>query len=94
MNKSIILTIPPRKHTSLPKAKELINNTFLSYCYLLNLQMLEFEKNEMKEKDEVLQSETWIDCAGHLQYLKSKLRTSETIVDEIESTEIVNQEYF
>ena len=45
-------------------------------------------------QDEPTECETWISCAGHLHYLKTKLRTSEAILNEIESTENAHEEYF
>ena len=45
-------------------------------------------------QDEPTECETWISCAGHLHYLKTKLHTSEAILNEIESTEKVHEEYF
>ena len=45
-------------------------------------------------QDEPTECETWISCAGHLHYLKTKFRTSEAILNEIESNENVHEEYF
>ena len=39
-------------------------------------------------------SASWINCAGELRHLKSKLRSSEIILSEIESAETVDEEYF
>ena len=36
--------------------------------------------------------ENWLTCAGHLKYLLSKLHKIEEIFDEIQSSEIPNQE--
>ena len=60
-----------------------------------NQEMGENESEELQsDQDESTESETWISCAGHLQYLKSQLRVSEENANEIESAENVNEEYF
>ncbi len=37
---------------------------------------------------------TWLQCAGLLQYLKSQLRNVEGIIDEVQTKDNANQEYF
>ena len=60
-----------------------------------NQEMGEKESQELQsDQDESTESETWISCAGHLQYLQSQLRVSEEIANEIESAENINEEYF
>ncbi|CAB3979717.1 zinc finger MYM-type 1-like [Paramuricea clavata] len=60
-----------------------------------NQEIGEKESEELQsDQDESTESETWISCAGHLQYLKSQLRVSEEIANEIEPSENVNEEYF
>ncbi len=61
--------------------------------------MSENEENQEKEGEELqhmanesTESETFINCAGHLQYLKSRLREGEVIINEIESAENINEE--
>ena len=65
------------------------------------MQTSENEEDQKKEVEEVqhdqnesTESETFINCAGHLQYLKSKLHEGETIIKELESAENINEEYF
>ena len=49
---------------------------------------------DLEDIDEELPNATWITCAGQLHYLTSKLRASETILNEIDTAESVNEEYF
>ncbi|CAB4038232.1 Hypothetical predicted protein, partial [Paramuricea clavata] len=51
----------------------------------------ETEETEENQDDKNM---TWFQCAGLLQYLKSQLRNVEGIIDEVETADNANQEYF
>ena len=56
--------------------------------------MSENTDKEDETDDVTADSASWINCAGELRHLKSKLRSSEIILNEIESAETVDEEYF
>ena len=56
--------------------------------------MSENTDKEDETDDVTAYSASWINCAGELRHLKSKLRSSEIILNEIESAETVDEEYF
>ena len=65
------------------------------------MQTSENEENREKEVEEVqynqnesTESETFINCAGLLQYLKSRLHEGQAVIKELESAENINEEYF
>ena len=53
-----------------------------------------FENEEETEERQGHENVTWFNCAGLLQYLKSQLLNVEEIIDEVESADNPNQEYF
>ena len=53
-----------------------------------------FENEKETEERQGHENVAWFNCAGLLQYLKSQLRNVEEIIDEVESADNPNQEYF